>query len=191
MNRREFLKLSAVFGASALVPWRRMSETPDIPKHLVEVPRVEMDVIEEDLTRILLWLDDQPVRGIYNATLTASSSMSSLLRPLEWGGDVSTIFCPDYPEIELHCSWAGYKLGEIEHIIDLAQPVEVRVGFGDALRVHQGRAYLAKSEARSPAYREMSRFKQKTIEAMHKLIFCEYWFQGIGQWTIEYEGRRM
>lgn len=69
LSRRNFLKLSAAFGAAAVAPWQRW-ETEEPPPLLEVAPPPAP--IKSALPHTMLWIEKEPVYGITNWTLGAS-----------------------------------------------------------------------------------------------------------------------
>jgi len=122
LTRRSFLKLAGMFGAGALLPWRDKFEgAPDVDLPLVlpdgidglplpsQVPDIAVkthtQTAEIAWTRVLLWLDGEPVRGVYSAILKSSVDR---IGPC-WDECGGAHYFAGHSASSLSCEWLGKR----------------------------------------------------------------------------------
>lgn len=174
LTRRDFLKLSTVFGAGALVPWVKV-QLPNGPSYMEEVSQHTIDAVEEELTRILFWVDGSPLRGIYQTHLDLGRTYHR-----------KDEFVPLDPTTTLSCSWAGYpyRLKELQDKIDFLHPINIKVEMAGAQSACQGPAYLTSREVFQPTthYFLKQGFFGAVLGIADQLLCCHYTFQGTEPW---------
>jgi hypothetical protein len=188
LSRRDFLKLSSVFGIAALLPFRQRfgvakeKEQP-IASVLTETEATATDEIMQDLTRVLMWIDGKAILGIVEAQLTLRPPFGARAYGLPWGHELYL------RETKLECVWLGYpdryrefagffKVGEVIEI-EMAVPQMDDVLYHEMAQVWECRESMC---GWPPAW---LRLKAKTLAEFHKLMEARIVFKGAGDWYVE------
>lgn len=191
VSRRSFLKLSSMFGLTALVPWKQQldneskQEAIEHEKAIAQPTsrKLSIDEIEEDLTKVLLWINREPIRGIVYA------ETSQFIDVVPWlGSDFKAKPFPGPRESELVCNWIGYpeRFSAVPGFLTTGETLDVAIASRpDGEVLYRSNVILYERRESMPCMPpRWLKLRPETLAEFHNFMEVKMIFKGVESWQV-------